>query len=82
MKDFTREYNVEMRRAAFWNELSGELTLIGELLYQQEEFSAQDRKAIEKLREILIESYRLSERQRGYHSRRLERLRKEYLYGD
>ena len=79
MSNFTSEYNAEVYRTSLWSVISRVLSDVGEKLYQSGDFTKFDMKALERIREILIESYKLSERQRRYHSRRLERLRKEYL---
>lgn len=72
-----RQYNEEIRRNAFWCEMSAHLAFFECLIHQREHLSVMDKKALKHIHRALYESYRLSEKQRSYHSRQLERIRKE-----
>ena len=73
------QYNEELTRTSFWVEMAALLASFERLVPKQGHLTPIDRKALKYIQGVLSESYELAEKQRGYHSRQLERIRRDYL---
>ena len=73
------QYNEELMRAAFWLEMAAQLSGFECLVRKTEHLSPTDKETLKRIKKALSESYSLAERQKNYHSRQLERIRRSYL---
>ncbi len=73
------QYNDELTRSAFWVEMTAQLASFECLVHRREHLTAIDKKILKQIHRALYESYRLAEKQRSYHSRQLERIRREHV---
>ena len=76
---FTRQFNVICDRVSFWENMAAHLAMFESLVHRREYLTHEDRKTLRRIHDALYESYGLSVRQNKYHSRQLERLRKDYI---
>ena len=74
-----RQYNEELTRAGFWLEMTAHLANFEHLVHKREHLTATDKKTLKRIHKALYESYLLAEKQRSYHSRQLERIRREHV---
>ena len=72
------QYNEEITRAAFWLEMSAQLAGFERLVHRREHLSAIDKEALKQIHIALYESYKLAKKQKDYHSRQLERIRRNF----
>ena len=79
MKDFTKKFNVCCSRIAFWESMAAHLAMFEGLVHRREYLTHEDRKTFRRIHDVLYESYEQATKQCKYHSRQLERLRKEYV---
>ena len=73
------QYNEELTRAAFWLEIATQLSGLEHLVHRTEYLSSTDKETLKRIKKALSESNKLAERQKNYHSRQLERIRRNYL---
>ena len=73
------QYNEELTRAAFWLEMAAQLSGFERLVKRREHLSATDKKTLRRIHKTLYESYELAHKQKEYHSRQLEKIRRNYL---
>ena len=73
------QYNEELCRTCFWLEMTAHLANFERLVHKRDHLTAKDKKALKQIHRALYESYLLAEKQRSYHSRQLERIRRNYL---
>ena len=73
------QYNEELTRTSFWLETASLLASFERLAPKQGHLTAKDKKVLKYIRGVLCESYEMAEKQRSYHSRQLERIRRNYL---
>ena len=73
------QYNEELCRAGFWLEMTAHLANFEQLVHKREHLTATDKKTLKRIHKALYESYLLAEKQRNYHSRQLDRIRRKYL---
>lgn len=78
MKDFTESYNVIVGRSSYWYDVSESLERIMQLVDSGEGMSREDWRALKQIRKVLLESSKITERQRNYHNRQLLRMRREH----
>ena len=74
-----RQYNKEVERTSFWLEIASLLATFERLVPKQSHLTAKDKKALKYIQRVLSESYKLAGKQRSYHSRQLERIKRDYL---
>ena len=74
-----RQYNEELTRFCFWLEMSAQISGFERFVHRTEYLSPTDKETLKRIKKALSESYRLAERQKNYHSRQLERIRRNYL---
>ena len=75
------QYNEELGRISFWLETASLLASFERLVPKQGHLTAKDKNALKYIQRMLCESYEIAEKQRSYHSRQLERIRRNYLNG-
>ena len=73
------QYNEELTRTAFWLDTMTLLASFERLVRNQEHLTAIDKKTMKEIHRALYESYLLAKKQKNYHIRQLERIRRNYL---
>ena len=79
MKSFNHRFNRCCMRVAFWQKLSAYLANLEGFIRGQGHFTPEDVRVLNVVRKTIKDSDELSKQQSKYHSRQLERLRKEYI---
>ena len=80
-KKFNEKFHASCMRISFWDRLRAALLKAERLSQSQENLTPKDRRELKIIRQAIRDSYKRSEIAERYHSRQLERLRREYLYG-
>ena len=80
-KKFNEKFQSSCMRISFWQKLSVALSRAERLSQSQGNLTPDDKRVLKKIRQAIRDSYKRSEIAERYHSRQLERLRREYLYG-
>lgn len=79
MMSFNHRFNRNCMRVAFWQKLSACLANLEGFMRSQGHLTPEDMRVLNTVCKALKESYELVKRQKNYHSRQLEKLRKEYI---
>ena len=79
MKGFNYHFNTCCIRVAFWQKLSEYLANLETLIRGQEHLTPEDVRVLKIVRKAVKESYKHTKKAEEYHSRQLQKLRKEYL---
>ena len=81
MKNFNHRFHTCCMRVAFWHKLSTYLANIETLTHSQGHLTPEDVRVLKIVRKAIKESYSRSQTAEVHHTRQLEKLRREYLYG-
>ena len=79
MKSFNHRFNTCCMRVAFWQKLSACLANFDEMTRSQGHLTPEDVRVLKIVRKAVNENYRHTKKAEEYHSRQLQKLRKEYL---
>ena len=79
MKSFNHRFNTCCMRLSFWQKLSVCLANIEALIRGQGRLTSDDVRILQIVRKAIKESYSHTKKAEEYHSRQLEKLRKEHL---
>ena len=79
MKSFNHRFNTCCMRVAFWQKLVAILVKAEKLSREQGHLTPEDVRVLKIVRKAVNESYRHTKKAEEYHSRQLQKLRKEYL---
>ncbi len=79
-KKFNEEFHRSCMRMNFWDRLRLSLEQVETLTEARGSLTHEDIRVLKIIREAIRESSKRSARAESYHRRRLEQLRKEYLY--
>ena len=81
MKSFNHRFNTCCMRVSFWEKLVAILAKAEKLSREQGHLTPEDVRVLKIIRKAINESYKRSKTAEKHHTRQLEHLRKEYLYG-
>lgn len=79
MKGFNHCFNTCCIRVAFWQKLSEYLANLEALIRCQGHLTPEDVRVLKIVRKAIKESHSHTKKAEEYHSRQLQKLRKEYL---
>ena len=79
MKNFNKRFHASCMRKSFWHRLREILARAESVSQRQGQLTSEDVRVLKIVRQAIRESYERSETALEYHSRQLEKLRREYL---